>query len=341
MIFAPNGQVYFSCKESVHSEDIVPSANLDADVAMLQGAQSIKIQPTPVNVWSTYRYTVERYSKKSLTHQEDALDAFSGILRTIVGTRCVEGLPASMFDKALLWQPVGRLPRRDCFASWSWVGWTGKVHWLRNDNPKTEDIETNLRTWIVWYCTSKVNCDTSAFLVNGPPRLQCSRSIESARSNLFTGSPRNYLPTPTLLPRRLQYCTTSQQDLRFLQFWTFSVQAEIALDSLSVIRNRSLQAENTGNGLRKFHILGKNTQYCGWVQLDEDWIEAVTNGSGSVQEFILLSEVDSHDIRSDGNAFNAMMIIWRNGIAERAGLGQILDEAVGNVDLEWKEILLA
>jgi hypothetical protein len=68
---------------------------------------------------------------------------------------------------------------------------------------------------------------------------------------------------------------------------------------------------------------------------------------GALHEFILLSEA-SHREGIDGlqdgkrlgacRSFNAMMIVWRDGIAERAGLGHVVADVCE--DSEWKEILL-
>ncbi|KAJ8114527.1 hypothetical protein OPT61_g3614 [Boeremia exigua] len=341
LVFVPNGLVYFSCKEAVYAEDVVPSKDFDTDLAMLSGAESVRLRPSMSKHWQTYQRAVENYSERVLTKQEDALDAFSGILHTIDKKRSVMGLPVSVFDKALLWQPKQRLQCRQTFSSWSWVGWIGGVHWLRNGNSASQDTHPDLRTWIVWYSSSTVNCNTSAFLLHGPPHLPCPTPTNNARSSLFTANPRTCVPTPTLLPHRLRSSGAQHEGLQFLQFWTFSAQARIRLDPLAIVKNRSLLVENTGNGLRKFHVLNDQDRYCGWVLLDQTWIETIFAQRGATYEFVLLSEVDTDDLESDGNAFNAMIITWTDGIAKRAGLGQIMDRAICNIDVEWKEILLA
>ena len=76
------------------------------------------------------------------------------------------------------------------------------------------------------------------------------------------------------------------------------------------------------------------------------------------QEFILLSEGNSSTTArlrdpaagSDGEEevigseeFNAMMITWTGGIAERAGLGRLFKPALWSCckrEMKWKEILL-
>ncbi|KAF3004782.1 hypothetical protein E8E13_002307 [Curvularia kusanoi] len=240
LVFAPNDQVYFSCKEAVYAEDVIPSTDLDTDVAMLQSAELAKLRLDPANLWATYR----------------------------------------------------------------------------------------------------ANCDTPAFFIDGPPWLHGTATTGDEYVKLFGGRLQNYAPTSSLLPDRLRTSKRWRRDHRFLQFWTYSIRLRIALDTYSVTRNDSLQAENTGRGLRRFSIYNQVAQCCGWVLLNESWIETVVNGTEKIQEFILLSEVDSNDWQFDGRAYNAMMIEWDNGIAMRAGLGQIVKEGLADSRQEWKEILL-
>jgi hypothetical protein len=107
-----------------------------------------------------------------------------------------------------------------------------------------------------------------------------------------------------------------------------------------VTRNNSFKAENTGSGLRRFLVRNNAAQSCGWVVLDESWIESVANGTEKMQEFILLSEVDSDDWKFDGRVFNVMMIRWECGIALRVGVGQVVRAGLEDSKPVWKEILL-
>lgn len=341
LIFAPDGHVYFSCKDAVFSEDSVPTENLDTDVAMLQAAESVRLRPDVRDPWLAYQRAVESYSYRLLTNQSDALDAFTGILRTIFGTWHVQGLPVAIFDKALLWQLDGRHHRRSAFASWSWVGWNGRVRWLRNSQSGLEKESPEVRTWIAWYSTSDLNCHTSAFLSNGPPRLHCSTVTNKARSRLFEGDTRNQAPSPGLLSQKLRYNASSPpRGLNYLQFWTFVLRAEIKLDTLAVLKSSSFQAENTGNGLRKFIIFTPHNRHIGWILLDQLWIERLSSQPAKFQQFILLSETNSSAAGLIQNVFNTMMVVCSDGIMERVGLGQIFDEEVGPMDVEWEEIIL-
>ncbi|KAF2650916.1 HET-domain-containing protein, partial [Lophiostoma macrostomum CBS 122681] len=130
LIFSPNGQVYFSCKCAMHSEEVMPGANLESDAAMLEGAMSSRLQFDHGMLWSTYRSMIEEYTKRSMRREHDILNALTGILNTLVDSRHIAGLPFAIFDMALLWQPRQRLRRRRGFPSWSWAGWVGQIHWF-------------------------------------------------------------------------------------------------------------------------------------------------------------------------------------------------------------------
>lgn len=89
--------------------------------------------------WSwllSYQWIVESYSCKDLSFPSDIWPAFSGIesaLVSLLGCRFYQGLPTRYFIYALLWNahpgtpPLKRRSSDPKFASWSWMGWTGRV----------------------------------------------------------------------------------------------------------------------------------------------------------------------------------------------------------------------
>lgn len=85
--------------------------------------------------WDLYRRAVEDYTKRKLTRESDAVDAFAGvehIVRQGMNTKFWFGLPSFAFEQALLWNARESLERRtqsnkDFFPSWSWAGWRGQV----------------------------------------------------------------------------------------------------------------------------------------------------------------------------------------------------------------------
>ena len=355
LIFTSNGLVYFSCNSSVYSEDVIDGPALEMEPATFYGARSIKIQPNPSQPWSTYCRAVAAYTSRVLSHQGDALDAFSGILRSLHHGRCVEAVPVAFLDLALLWQPCERLRRREGFPTWSWLGWIGKVRydaWTieREDMSELQVLSAwaVARTWIVWYSSTRADCHLPANQLGDSVWSHDVRS-ESAMQNPRFPTPHDTTqPTPGVLLERLkQMPETVSNTFRFLQFWTISIHCRIKVDPSAVLRYSSPHAENMGNGLRRFEVLDNNAQICGWVMLDESWIEIVAKRDVETHEFILLSEamrVDENAAITDAAtsesraAFNAMMIVWSDGIAQRVGIGRI--SAYLGRKGEWKEILL-
>lgn len=326
---------------------------------MQNGAELIKLRTDPSRLRTRYRDAVVHYTGRELSNEEDVLDAFSGVLHTMYDGRCIEGLPKCIFDVALLWQPRQKLSCRKGFPSWSWIGWKGCVNWTDVSLP-TCDGEDKIdeasaiedwiinNTWIVWHSSSTKACQSLAFKNDGPPWLLGTSQDLTAHEERFPGLPKNSKPTPTLMPDHFRGHIGASHDQRYLQFWTISVQLQIELERTAVLRYTSLRPSNTGNGLRRF-ITHDHGHPCGWVLLDEDWIERVTFGDADVQEFILLSEHSPKDNTSTqhnsfgssgSRRYNAMIVTWHDGIAKRAGLGQITIDGRTSDGLEWKEVLL-
>lgn len=364
LVFAPNGQVYFSCKEAVYSEEVVPGKTLEPDAAMQDGADTLKLRPDKDCLLSTYRRAVQTFSSRSMTHEGDVLNAFRGILRKVCPGQTLEGLPVPIFDMALLWQPKERLKRRVGFASWSWAGWIGKIHWFDNqcfqsssEISETQKVEAWLKEncWIVWYSSFGTNARSTTYRTEGPPWLRGFSPSAADHDRRFGSLPRSFAPSPDLLPRCLENHKPQLTHIRYLQFWTVSVWFTIELDTSTVFKLPGLDLENTENGLRLFLLRDRNRQTCGWVLLDEGWTEWVTKRKFSLQKFIVLSEgqhsstenlsngVRPGELASDSQDFNVMMITGASGIAERAGLGRIIRSALWNAcrrDMKWEEIVL-
>jgi Heterokaryon incompatibility protein (HET) len=97
--------------------------------------------------WRLLRYetALTNYSSRSMTHKEDALAAFRGIVnefdktmfdrpaqddtltRVPDGGGFIWGLPLRVLPQALLFNHEAPVNRREGFPSWSWVGWEGKI----------------------------------------------------------------------------------------------------------------------------------------------------------------------------------------------------------------------
>lgn len=135
------GRVYFQCRSTAMSEDIVAEPKgAGWSLGLLQAPLQLlrELKPDKRPFW-VFMNCVQMYSKRQLTLENNILDAFCGISNLLAEKMdCTMefGLPTSHFDLALLWIASGTAVRRvpkteeekklygaDEFPSWSWCGW--------------------------------------------------------------------------------------------------------------------------------------------------------------------------------------------------------------------------
>ena len=155
--------VLFECNRTVFKED----SGLRDHAIFAVGAFRIRAERQPI--WASYRKAVVEYTKRNLTNEFDALNAFQGIaslLQPAFKGDFLFGLPETELDVALLWQPDSHIRRRvnpetkvPLFPSRSWVGWIGPVTytWLRyrlDDISRVEWQCTDSTGESIYFCTS-------------------------------------------------------------------------------------------------------------------------------------------------------------------------------------------
>lgn len=183
-------RVYYQCRSTTMSEDIFAE---DAHAGW-----SVELQGSPLQTWNTvikdpvnvWKKSLEMYTVRKLSHQEDILAAFGGLGKEIcdnLGGNHVFGLPNSHFDWALLWEPNDALMQRQStftdgpkFPTWSWCGWQGSTISYKRSTVSGCEINLhewlNKHTWITWYIRDK---DGNLRLVWNPYRYrQPKRSLE-------------------------------------------------------------------------------------------------------------------------------------------------------------------
>lgn len=166
------GRVYFQCRATAMSEDIIAEHGGAGWSVELVHAPLQMLADLHTRALRIYTRCVEMYTQRFLSRSGDILAAFSGITNMLgphLDAEFIFGLPNSHFDWALLWEPRHVLRRRlhDAVTqngitlkknlklpSWAWCGWIGQSHyqpdlmmgalsnlhqWLMN------------HTWIIWY----------------------------------------------------------------------------------------------------------------------------------------------------------------------------------------------
>jgi hypothetical protein len=265
------------------------------------------------------------YSRRALTNQGDALRAMAGIIRRLsekVKYRFFEGLPTAVLDAFLIFKAHGtNLQRRSGFPSYSWTGWRGRIN-IDTPSPMNEWLES--RTWIIWYKRSHSGITNLVW----DPSANESFPI---RDKTYHGyrERRHFEPLVPLSFATLR--TAPTEDLSssipaspypLLQFWTLTVFYRIA--EINVFKATC-------------RLVGEDGINCGNMSLDGSE-ETTLFDSVEPLEIILLSE-------SEGRReyYNAMLLEWNEGVAERRGIGTILQSTINNSFSPgplWKEILL-
>lgn len=83
-------------------------------------------------IHDTTENTIEGYTARQLTRQEDAFNACRGILNFLhdSGSHTLWGIPATPRSICLAWEHMEPTQRVAGFPSWSFLGWQGSIHYL-------------------------------------------------------------------------------------------------------------------------------------------------------------------------------------------------------------------
>ncbi len=155
--------IFFQCNRTVFKED---SGLRDHAIG---GGLALKIRGERQPIWNSYRRAVVKYTKRTMSDESDAVNAFQGIaslLQPAFKGEFLFGLPETELDIALLWQPASLIRRRvnpetkgPLFPSWSWAGWIGEVayRWKRHQLDDLSRVEwqcTESKSGNIRFCTS-------------------------------------------------------------------------------------------------------------------------------------------------------------------------------------------
>lgn len=136
-LFFGEFQVVFHCRENVGLESMTPPPaslddTLDNAVRYLP-TNSQRVRPYPWNFrfiatrwdFELYRDLLEEYSQRTLSYQQDTVNAFSGVLHKLeqnTGQSFILGLPRHDLINGLLWSPKEQYPVvNGHFPTWTWA----------------------------------------------------------------------------------------------------------------------------------------------------------------------------------------------------------------------------
>ena len=147
-------QVYFQCDHGDCSEDTYSTFHQSSVLNEFPPSENeslYKIRLRNAISFDVYTMMVEEYTRRDLSHKEDIVNAFEGVLqilnrRFFMMRPVVFGIPLCILDISLLWHPAKALCRRSGdgsrhggFPSWSWAGWIGPIEYqfLMNASERT------------------------------------------------------------------------------------------------------------------------------------------------------------------------------------------------------------
>lgn len=138
LYFTPE-RTYYACRTGNWNEDFPVDDGLDMELYenhLRDDDPKGLAFGTMDRAATCYLALVELMSGRQFTREDDVLKALAGLYTSYIHSHlgtAVSGLPATYFEAALMWQPAGRLRRRQSSANasplptWSWTGWVGPV----------------------------------------------------------------------------------------------------------------------------------------------------------------------------------------------------------------------
>ncbi|CAL3972318.1 unnamed protein product [Diplocarpon coronariae] len=305
-------QVFYHCNSAAWCEDAIwepehPYFVIRPGIGTMSPAlQRTSLPSRTFTGMRKYAHLVTGYHTRQLTHQSDALNAFTGALTALskeLKTPFLWGLPKSLFDDTMIWQTPLHNPslRRPGFPSWSWLGW--KASDLPGDleYPAIRSQHVETVSMVQWH---EVTADGQQKLIGNPPTQ-------------YHTLPQ--LPNPTRAYRvPLQH---------LLRFWALSAPLYVCREPLestkftfegqpSFVSFRQYGCENYAVGVREPD--GEVKSFAR-VSLHTEWRKSQPD----LLEFILISKrrsTDLWDASQINEGVDLMLVETKNEISYRVQL---------------------
>ena len=349
----------FQCRRAVWREDVVLENPVVQNSFDMTGKYSISTSDEEPH--NDYIGSLYEYSHRTLSLDSDILNAFGGISKILfermnegklTDIKSVFGLPAIVFDWALLWQPNKTAHRRQSgWPSWSWCGWSGGVSMLLSNFTYSELQDwLHNHTWIDWI-TYSADGRSSACI---PSHYTCQPN-ETHWRTLTCQPPVKRQPHEVLAIEGS--CVSSHQDMVSQQSPPFFDPAELlpllhfAAPTVKLYLGAADILGSDEKQDRCYKIYDAMNTPCGIIWINAAWLHC----PDQAYEFIVLSDARSKEMRKDllppsefdseWDSYHVMLVnVASERITiERIAVGVVYQEALNRaVDpgVRWKEIWL-
>lgn len=325
-LFFTNEQAYFRCQASAHCEDRAISVLGSATSTMtvtnpISKQRFASIKHNESRVFRAHAELVTDYMSKNLSYPTDVLNAFEGIaaaLETTWGLRLIAGMPHKYLFDALLFCPAHDakqiaeyLPDPDerCavldihkrrFPSWSWGSWSGKITYH--------------------YCTGSTMTT---------PVIDTIELVENSSPRVIFQSDQPFLRVASVgMDSRVRTDRTLPQDwkatLNCLRIYAETLPLSILTDRLTKDISFSI-AKGWAGGVH-VNLNNEVSTRVVSIRLDsrtrwEQEGEAMLKGTFLVRLGTRFGQIDYANFNP---VYVLMLVKFRDGLAERIGLGDIL-----------------
>ncbi|KND88387.1 hypothetical protein TOPH_07027 [Tolypocladium ophioglossoides CBS 100239] len=276
------------------------------------------------------------YTERALTNQSDVLRAMAGITRRVsekAKCRFLQGMPTGAWDVFMVFVAnPWLLHRRRGFPSYSWAGWRGRIS-LDTAIPRKLNEWLERRTWIVWYKRNPSGVTNLVWDLSANENFPAHDESYVGYRRRHNFQPRVPLSFSTVRTAPTEHLSMpgTMPPYPLLQFWTLSAFYKLA--DVNVLLGSCTLRDRHGTK-------------CGIMMLD-GFEESPLFDSAGPFEVILLSESDeSFQVTRSFDpwqCYNVMLLEWNQGVAERRGMGRLMQTAVNasfSPGPAWKEIML-
>ena len=352
-------QAYYSCEQAASAEDYVDRLCSDGSQVLNRtpaDTEVIILADQAENFPTYWRNLVKEYTNRRLTFEADGLNAARGVIAAYcrsINESSVCGLLLSvLFEYSLLWFPTRTLKRRlttkgtEAFPSWSWLGWVGQVQYEGLDDDEGIRNGRVIDKWSLYttqidrvkhilhsshgqvHCTRQPTGESKSTPQPCQTGHGCAAGIETGLL-CFTALSAHFEIGPVYLGQFVNSddhkCEhTGIHQVLHNQRWIGGIHLEHAVaEELLEDNNRPGSSSKQHQELivlsvssgGAWYIPRRSAENPDETDFNADWTPLFDED--------LISEYEYDDGDAVAEAYNVMLVVRRDGIASRAGIGQV------------------